>query len=41
MNWSTYTEERAKTNNKNDQILFLHKSLDSFFTKRPTYVGPS
>ena len=29
------TEERAKNKTKNDQILSLHKSLASFFTKRP------
>ena len=35
------TEEREpKTHTENDQILSLHKSLASFFTKK-TYLGPS
>ena len=41
MNLSTITEERAKTHThththtQNDQILSMHKSLASFFTKGP------
>ena len=41
MNWTTYhRREREPKAQKNDQILPLHKSLASFFTKRPIKVLP-
>ena len=40
MNWSTYHKRESQNTQKNDQILSLHKSLASFFTKRPVYVLP-